>query len=155
MGRADTEFETIGLGDARRNERAIRLVECLSAQPTASVPQACGDWADTMTAYQFFDNEEVDWRAILGAHTDCAKTRMAGHGLVLCIQDTTELDLNGQEAGLRPLSYEAQRGMHAHLAYAVSTSREPLSVLDAWMWARGLKEKDGSRPGIKESVRWV
>ena len=46
MGWAATEFETIDLGDERRNKRAIRLVERLSAQPTASVPQACGDWAD-------------------------------------------------------------------------------------------------------------
>ena len=156
MGWANTEFETIDLGDERRNKRAIRLVERLSAQPMASVPQACGDWADTMAAYRFFDNEAVDWRAILGAHTDCAKTRMADHEVVLCIQDTTELDFNGQEAsGLGPLSYEAQRGMYAHPTYAVSTSRVPLGVLDAWMWAREAKDKDGSRPGVKESVRWV
>ena len=156
MGWAGTEFETIDLGDERRNKRAIRLVERLSAQPMASVPQACGDWADTMAAYRFFDNEAVDWRAILVAHTDCAMTRMAEHEVVLCIQDTTELDFNGQEAsGLGPLSYEAQRGMYAHPTYAVSTSREPLGVLDAWMWARELKDKDASRPGVKESVRWV
>ena len=156
MGWADTEFETIDLGDERRNKRAIRLVERLSAQPMASVPQACGDWADTMAAYRFFNNEEIDWRAILGAHTDCARTRMAGHEVVLCIQDTTELDFNGQEAsGLGPLSYEAQRGMYAHPTYAVSTSREPLGVLDAWMWGREPKDKEGHRPGVKESVRWV
>ena len=156
MSWAGTEFETIDLGDERRNKRAIRLVERLSAQPMASVPQACGDWADTMAAYRFFDNEAVDWRAILVAHTDCAMTRMAEHEVVLCIQDTTELDFNGQEAsGLGPLSYEAQRGMYAHPTYAVSTSREPLGVLDAWMWARELKDKDASRPGVKESVRWV
>lgn len=34
-------------------------------------------------------------------------------------------------------------------------SREPLGVLDAWMWGREHKDKDGDRPGIKESVRWV
>ena len=133
MGWVGTEFETIDLGDERRNKRAIRLVERLSAQPTASVPQTCGDWADTMAAYRFFNNDEIDWRAILSAHTDCARTRMAGHEVVLCIQDTTELDFNGQEAsGLGLLSYEAQRGVYAHPTYAVSTSREPLGVLDAW-----------------------
>ena len=132
MGWASTEFETIDLGDERRNKRAIRLVERLSAQPTASVPQACGDWADTTAAYRFFNNEAVHWQAILGAHIDCAIKRMAAHEVVLCIQDTTELDFNGQEAsGLGPLSYEAQRGMYAHPTYAVSTSREPLGVLDA------------------------
>ena len=156
MGWASIEFKTIDLGNERRNKRAIRLVERLSAQPMASVPQACGDWADTMAAYRFFNNEAVDWRAILGAHTDCAKTRMAEHEVVLCIQDTTELDFNGQEAsGLGPLSYEAQRGMYAHPTYAVSTSREPLGVLDAWMWGREPKDREGHRPGVKESVRWV
>ena len=42
---AATEFESIDLGDPRRNRRAIRLIERLSAKPTASIPQACGDWA--------------------------------------------------------------------------------------------------------------
>ena len=77
MSWAATEFETIDLGDARRNKRAIRLVEHLSGKPTASVPQACSDWADTIAAYRFFDNEAVDWRAILGVHKDCATARMA------------------------------------------------------------------------------
>ncbi len=150
MGWASTEFETIDLGDERRNNRAIRLVERLSAQPTASVPQACGDWADTIAAYRFFNNEEVHWQAILGAHIDCAIKRMAAHEVVLCIQDTTELDFNGQEAsGLGPLSYETQRGMCVHPTYAVSTSREPLGVLESLMWARESKDKDGHRPGIK------
>ena len=76
MGWASTEFETIDLGDERRNKRAIRLAESLSAQPMASVPQTSGGWADTMAACGFFDNEAVDWRAILGAHTDCAMTRV-------------------------------------------------------------------------------
>ena len=151
-----TEFETIDLGDERRNKRAICLIEYLSAQPTARVPQAYGDWTDTMAAYWFFGNEESDWRAIPGAHTDCAKTRMVIHEVVLCIQDMTELDFNGQESsGLGLLSYEPQRGMYAHQTYAVLTSREPLGVLDAYMWGREPKDRDGSRPNTKESVRWV
>ena len=83
-------------------------------------------------------------------------TRMAAHEVVLCIQDTTELDFNGQQAtGLGPLSYEVQRGRYAHPTYAVSTSREPLGVLDAWMWARESVAADGTRPGVKESLRWI
>ena len=107
MSWAGIEFETIDLGDERRNKRAIRLVERLNAQPMASMPQACEDWADTMAAYRFFNNEEIDWRAILGAYADCARTRMAAHEVVPCIRDTTELDFNGQEtSGLGLLSYE-------------------------------------------------
>ncbi|TDF55096.1 IS4 family transposase, partial [Cupriavidus sp. L7L] len=54
-----------------------------------------------------------------------------------------------------PLSYEAQRGMFLHPTYAVTPDREPLGVIDAWMWAREPKDADGNRGGIKESVRWI
>ena len=37
MSWAATELESIDLGDPRRNRRAIRLIERLSAKPTASV----------------------------------------------------------------------------------------------------------------------
>ncbi len=76
--------------------------------------------------------------------------------VVLCLQDTTELDFNGHSiAGLGPLSYEAQRGMYLHATYAVTSEREPLGVLDAWMWAREVKNEDGSRGGVLESARWM
>lgn len=79
---------------------------------------------------------------------------MAAHPVALCVQDTTELDFNGQQiAGLGPLSYEARRGIYLHPTPAVSPAREPLGVLDAWMWARAPKESDGTRPGAKESER--
>ena len=81
---------------------------------------------------------------------------MAQHPVVLCLQDTTELDFNGQKIeGLGPLSYEAQRGMYLHPTYAVTPERAPLGVIDAWMWAREAKAADGSRPGISESTRWI
>jgi hypothetical protein len=45
--------------------------------------------------------------------------------------------------------------MYVHPTYAVSTSREPLGVLDAWMWAREPRDADGKRAGVSESLRWV
>jgi len=156
MSWAETEFERLDLGDTRLNKRAISLIEDFSAKPTASIPQACGDWTDTQAAYRFFDNDKVDWQDILAPHIQNSVARMAVHDVVLCIQDTTELDFNGQKAtGLGPLSYERQRGMYVHPTYAVSTAREPLGVLDAWMWAREFKGKDGKRPGMTESLRWI
>jgi hypothetical protein len=81
---------------------------------------------------------------------------MSAYPLVLCLQDTTGLDFNGQEAaGLGPLSYEARRGMYMHPTCAVTPEREPLGVLDAWMWAREERGKDGVRRGQKESTRWI
>ncbi len=52
--------------------------------------------------------------------------------VVLCVQDTTELDLNGQGGkGLGPLNYEARRGMYVHPTWRLhrNASRSAYSTL--------------------------
>ncbi|WP_415661396.1 IS4 family transposase [Roseateles sp.] len=156
MGWAAEEFRTLDLGDGRLDARAVLLAERLAGKPTESIPNACSGWAETQGAYRFLSNAKTDWQALLKPHWTCSEERMRAHPVVLNIQDTTELDFNGRAtAGLGPLSYEAQRGMYLHPTYAVSPTREPLGVLDAWMWAREAKGKDGKRGGIVESTRWI
>jgi hypothetical protein len=156
MNWAAEEFKTLDLGDKRLDKRAVLLAERLSEKPTASIPGACQGWAETQGAYRFFRQEDVEWSAILEPHWTCSLERIKPHRVVLCVQDTTELDFNGQTIkGLGPLSYEAQRGMYVHPTYCVSVDREPLGVLDAWMWAREPKSATGPRGGIKESQRWL
>lgn len=156
MGWADEEFQGIDLGDQRRNCLAIQLVERLAERPTESLPGACRGWGETQAAYRFFGNEAIAAQTILDPHREATIRRMQPHSVVLCLQDTTELDFNGKAIqGLEPLSDEAQRGMYLHPTFAVSTARELLGVLDAWMWARDFKQPDGTRPGIKESARWI
>ena len=153
MSWAAQEFEGLELGDARRTQRLIKLVDDLSAQPTGSIPLACGGWPETKAAYRLLDNPAVEWREILDVHTARTVERMAGQLVVLCLQDTTELDFTSQPgiAGLGRLSYEAQHGLYVHPTLAVTPAGVALGVLDAWMWAR--KPKD--QPDVKESTRWV
>jgi len=129
MSWAQVEFHDLELGDARRTARLIRLVDDLSAQPTGSIPLACGGWPETKAAYRLLDNPAVEWREILEVHTTRTVKRMVGQPVVLCLQDTTELDFTSQP-GIAGLA---------------------LGVLDAWMWAR--KPKD--QPDVKESTRWI
>jgi hypothetical protein len=130
---AAEEFKTIELGDARLNNRSVLLLERLAQKPSASIPGACSNWAETTAAYRFLSNDNVRWDKVLEAHWQASQERMAQHKVVLCLQDTTELDYNGQQIeGLGPLSYEAQRGMYLHPTYVVSPEREPLGVLNAW-----------------------
>ena len=46
MGWAETETDRASLPDARLKRRLTRVLEQLSAQPTASIPAASGTWAD-------------------------------------------------------------------------------------------------------------
>lgn len=150
------EFGDLDLGDERLNKRAKTVMERFSAHPAASIPTASRGWSETIATYRFLGNEEVDWRKIMVPHYAQTVQRMRRHAVVLCLQDTTELDFNGQDiVGLGPLSYEAQRGMYLHPTYAITPQREPLGITDAWMWARQQKDADGQRPGAKESLRWI
>ena len=164
------EFSELDLGDKRLNKRAIKLMEQLSDKPTASIPAATGGWADTMGAYRFLGNDSADWQGILAPHVTRTQERMSRHPVVLCIQDTTELNFNGQDiTGMGSLSYDPQRGMYLDPTYAVTPEREPLGTTDIWMWSRErrdeikaaqpqdkeeseAKEKESES---KESMRWI
>jgi hypothetical protein len=143
----------VELGDGRRTRRLIKLMEDLSAQPTGSIPLASGGWAETKAAYRLLDNAALDWRELLEVHTQRTGERVQGQPVVLCIQDTTELDFTSQPgiAGLGRLSYEAQHGLYVHPTLVVTPAGLALGVIDAWMWARGPKDE----PRVKESTRWV
>lgn len=131
-------------------------MERLSAKPTASIPMACNSWAETLAAYRFLANEEVEWADILAPHWAQTQNRMRAHPVVLCVQDTTELDFNGQQIeGLGRLNYAARVGMYLHPTLAVTPQREPLGVTDAWMWAREAHADGSARGAPKESTRWI
>ena len=158
---AAEEFGGAELGDGRLNRRLIKLAATFADKPTASIPGACPDWSETQAVYRFFDQAStakraLGWQDILDPHIARSEARLRQHPVVLGLQDTTELDFNGQDiAGLGPLSYEAQRGMYVHPTYVVTPEREPLGITDAWMWAREFKGPDGKRAGVRESLRWI
>lgn len=106
MSWAAEEFVDLDLGDKRLNRRLVKLAETFARQPLPAIPAACGGWADTQAAYRFFSQTRFDWRDIMAPHWQASATRRAAHPVVLMLQDTTELDFNGQNiAGLGRLSY--------------------------------------------------
>ena len=158
---AAKEFGGAKLGDGRLSKRLVKLASAFAENPLASIPGACSGWAETQAAYRFFDQageekQSLGWEDILTPHMECAIARMRLHPVVLCLQDTTGLDFNGQRIeGLGPLSFETPRGMFLHPTYATTVDRVPLGLMDCWMWAREFKDADGNRPGIRESIRWI
>lgn len=46
--RGNPPFETLDLGDARLNRRAVLLAERLALKPGASIPNACHNWSETV-----------------------------------------------------------------------------------------------------------
>ena len=88
---------------------------------------------------------------------------MRQYPIVLCIQDTTELDYTGKNdiEGLGPLNYEARQGLYLHPTLAVTPDLLCLGVLDAWEFTREPGSLGKGKPSWyahieeKESLRWL
>ncbi len=160
---ATDELRYIQLGDARLNKRSMKIVEALSSHPESSVPQACGDWSSTKSAYEFWSNDKVEPDAINQAHKQSTVERLSGHDTVLNIQDTTDLNFthHRKKQGLGHLDHPAAKGLKVHSCLAVSAQGVPQGLIHQQVWSRDprtigkkhnrskLKTKD------KESQRWL
>lgn len=131
----------------------MSLVNNLAQDCQGSIPQASGGWAETKAAYRLLSNEALDWTEVLRAHGEPTLKRCEGQPVVLCIQDTTELDFSGQKgiAGLGRLNYDARYGLYLHPTLLVTPQGQALGVTDAWMWARAPR----GEASVKESERWT
>jgi predicted transport protein len=127
MSWAKDESGTIALGDRRLNKRAVLLAERLGQQLGASIPGACGNWAETAAAYRFLSHDQVGWEEILSARAQASQARIREHAVVLCLQDTTELDYNGQAmSGLGPLKlYVAYRRLKNFVCMSLISKQDP------------------------------
>lgn len=162
---SEEELSAVDLGDGRLNRRACVLLSQLAQRPEQSIPEACQGWAETQAAYRFFSNEKVTPEGVLLAHVEAVLERARQHPVVLCVQDTTELDFTSrpQTEGLGPLTYESALGLYIHPTVAFTPERLCLGVVDLWTWVRdaqthGTKDRASraSRPiEEKESFRWL
>ena len=55
------ETESVNLDDQRLNKRMLKIIDALAQHPTASIPAACGGFAEMTAAYRFFDNDSVSF----------------------------------------------------------------------------------------------
>jgi hypothetical protein len=88
-GRAAEEMDQTDLGDKRLNDRLISLCDRLSESPESPVNQACKDWAETKTAYRFFQNQNVEAADIIETHRKKTAELAKPHETILAIQDTS------------------------------------------------------------------
>jgi hypothetical protein len=162
----EDELSTIDLGDKRLEWRIVDIATKLAAQPTASINQACEDWADTKAAYRLFANKKVTAEKILEPPQQRTRERMKGQPLVLAVQDTTFLNFTRhvKTRGLGPIGTRQQtlNGLVMHSTLAFTPAGMPLGLLAQEIWARSEEEEqltDDERKNRpieeKESYKWL
>lgn len=164
------EMKDVDLSDKRLNERLMEVLSQLGGHPTASIPAACGGYAEMTAAYRLFDNEKVSFENVLQPHIGATYRRMAEHPVVILAQDTTEIDVTRPEqqvAGAGPLDDGARCGALVHSLVGFTPDGTPLGTVYAEVWTRegnasetrSTQEAEHDRKHTpiedKESVRWL
>lgn len=167
-----TELETLRLDDQRLNHRLEAILEALADRPNASIPAALGSRNELEAAYRFCDNEKVTPSKILQPHFHATKKRCQQQKIVLCVQDTSELDFTRpqqQVQGAGTLDGSSRFGAFLHLNEAFTEDGTPLGAVSATLWSRpeadptqsklSKAEKKKQRRVLpieqKESFRWL
>ena len=157
---AAQELASASLGDARLRKRLVRIVADKVAKPTASIPQASGNWAATKATYRFLAADQITPEAIRAAHRDATLGRVQAHQTILVLQDTTELNYTSHPhtTDLGYLDNARSQGLKVHSGRAATLDGRPLGLLHQAVWARDAAtkgQKRRTRPQAeRESQRW-
>jgi hypothetical protein len=154
------DFPELSLGDKRRDERFVKIVENIVRHPGGSIPQHNGRWYDTKATYEFFKNEDIKLEAISAAISSFGISR-TGQQPLLVIHDTSTISYNDLEAeGLGYIDNAAGKGIFCHSSLGVSVTGMPLGLLNQIIWSRepselGKSAKRHQKPFTeKESYKW-
>ena len=145
-----------GLPDKRLDKRLTTILVDTLENPSASIPDAAGDWGQALAAYRFYANPRVTTTALAQGFATETAQRCLDLDEVLVVQDTTTLNFTGLHTikELGPIdSGGLARGVHLHTALALATSGQVLGILDQQYWARPQRGQPG--PAEKESGKWI
>jgi hypothetical protein len=162
------EFEGVSLGDGRLVRRLQRIVALATVDPAESFPEQMASVADREALYRFLANPKVTLAGVLQGHIDQTHARVADHGVIRIVHDTTTFRYVGDRDGLGETRGGA-KGFLGHVALALTAdeTREPFGVLGVRAFIhqdavahRGMTpsqrvEATHAKPrAAKESARW-
>jgi Transposase DNA-binding/Transposase Tn5 dimerisation domain len=155
------DFPGLELGDKRRNERFVSIINNISKQPGSSIPKYNESWYDTKATYEFFKNEDVCISALQKAIELYGGSKVEGLKKVLVAHDFCQISYNNlQSEGLGYLANKDGRGIITYNSIAISEDGIPLSLLHQDSFTRPLEELGKSKQRKetafedKESYHW-
>jgi hypothetical protein len=156
-------FTELDLGDIRRNERFVTIINNVIEHSGQSIPQQNKDWYGAKATYHFFSNDQISLKELQKAiHAYGAASIPTDSDCVLVIHDTSNISYNELNAeGLGYLDNKSGRGILLHSSIGVSNQGIPLGLLHQQIWTRPVEElgkaieRKSKRIEDKESNKWL
>ena len=82
----EDETQSADFGDVRLENRFKRLISDIYDRCRNSIPAACGGWKETLAAYRFFDNENVNLDGVLASHYEATLTRISASNVGVIVK---------------------------------------------------------------------
>ena len=104
-------FGTVDLGDNRRTERLVALVDIMCRHPGGTLPDKLNRPADLRAFYRLMNRPEVTHTILIGGHAAATRERIAAlppGSVVLNLHDATELDFTSKTTLLDQLGQIGQ-----------------------------------------------
>lgn len=138
------DFPVLELGDIRRKERFVSIINNINLQPGSSIPKQADGWYDTKATYSFFKNEEVTLSSLEKAIASYGATQLCGHNKILVAHDMSIISYNDLKA--EGLGYVGEgQGVLCYSSLAINDAGIPLSLLYQHTWTRDMEQKGKSR----------
>ena len=155
------ELSELDLGDIRRNQRFVKIIDNIISKPGHSIPQLSDDWYETKATYEFFKSDKFSYDDLVKGMRQYGIKNIEA-STVLVVHDSSSFSYNNLEAtqGLGYIENKQGRGILSHNSIAVTTSGTPLALLNQMLWTRPIEQlgKAGERkkklPEQKESHKW-
>lgn len=155
------DFPGLDLGDIRRNNRFVSIINNISKQPGSSIPKQNEGWYDTKATYSFYKNEDVSLSSLKQAIASFGCRQVEGLQRILIAHDISNISYNDLKAnGLGYLANKEGRGIICYSSIAISEEGIPLSLVYQHSWTRqqeelGKAKKRATTPfEQKESYQW-
>jgi hypothetical protein len=154
------DFPSLHLGDKRRSDRFVKIIDGIVRQPGSSIPKLSNTWYDTKATYEFFKNKEISLKNIISGISAYGASQI-DEQKILVIHDTSTISYNDLQAeGLGYIDNANGRGIFCHSSMAATLSGIPLGLLHQLIWSRKMEElgKSANRKQKlfeqKESYKW-
>jgi len=122
-------FGAVELGDPRRRDRLLKVSSALAVNPSASLPQAFGNWGETQGAYRFLSDPAFSYEEIIQPHWNHVYGEAAQEERTLLLADTTEFDFTKHQAlkGRGPIGNSRENiGFSLHTVLAMKPQTQQI-----------------------------